>query len=545
MSRTPKVVVAVVVVAGVAWTAASWYTGKRAEDEVRQRVADANTRLQTSFPGMGTKAEIVSYERGVFSSAAQFRVTFLGPAGTDGKPAQEDVLLNEKIYHGPFPFDLLRAGHVAPAMASTTFDVAENDLTKPWFAAAKGSPASGSAVIDYGGNAKGVVVFQPVDSVNVHGVTVKFSGSTLNVAVPANSKGGKVDGGFESLSIKTSDPESPLQVDVGGVTLASDMHEGKSGLQLGTSQLSVRQAVITPKNVPAVTLNGYVQKTAVDEGDTGLSGKVDYQVNMVNVGGKDMAGVQVSLAASNLAPDAVKSLANVYSRMLSRASSQPAGANGTPELPEMSPEDRAQAMSALQAMLASKPSISIDPVLVNNSKGQGRFTLKLDLAQPPASAQSIDQVVAQTIRMLDVKLDVSKALLASLLSQGMQLHGEDAAKADTEAGQQADLAGMMASSSGFAAVNGADIVSSLHYADNTVDLNGKKMPLQEFAGMVFAAALGGPGGPPDEDDDDDDQDSQQAPAPGAMPGMPAMPGGPAVPGLPPGMPKPATPPAGR
>ena len=68
--------VGVVVVLGAVWTGTAWFTGQKAEDFVNQSIATANDSLKTFSDkwGIASKVELVSFERGVFSSTARYRV---------------------------------------------------------------------------------------------------------------------------------------------------------------------------------------------------------------------------------------------------------------------------------------------------------------------------------------------------------------------------------------------------------------------------------------------------------------------------------------
>jgi uncharacterized protein YdgA (DUF945 family) len=252
---------------------------------------------------------------------------------------------------------------------------------------------------------------------------------------------------------------------------------------------------------------------------------------MVNVAGKDIGTAQVSMGAKNLAPEAIKSLASLYGRLWSRAmehAQAEAGGAAVPATPELTPEEHALALSARDALLAGNPNFYIDPILLKTPHGEARFTLNLDLAKPDKADLPLDERIAQTLRKLDARVSVAQPLVADLMADNMQRDGMDAAAANAQAQVLAALIGKAAVSSGYATVQGTDIVSALHFADHTVDLNGNKMPLDQFAGMVLQGVMGMMAqlgtDEPDQDDpdqdqpDDDDPDAQgqdQAPVPGS------------------------------
>jgi uncharacterized protein YdgA (DUF945 family) len=81
------------------------------------------------------------------------------------------------------------------------------------------------------------------------------------------------------------------------------------------------------------------------------------------------------------------------------------------------------------------------------------------------------------------------------MSQAALDPSADPAAAKQQAEQMSEMAGMMAVGSQMAVVEGDNIVASLKYADGQVELNGRKMPLEEFMAMGMGMA-GGMGGMP-------------------------------------------------
>ncbi|AOB29512.1 hypothetical protein AKI39_00705 [Bordetella sp. H567] len=520
-------VVGVVVVVGVAWTAGAWYTGKRVEEITRQQVADGNARLQTLFPGGKVTLALESLDRHVFSTDLVVRVRVQGATGQP--PAREDVIdIASHVGHGPFPLERLKHLRLLPVMAAGDFRLKDNDTVHPWFTLTHGvPPVSGDTVISYTQAVSGTVRAEPV-KVARDDASFDFSGLVMNYSQDAG-KHVQAHGAIDSLAFKMLKGEAPGQVEISGVTLNSDMRPGPADLQVGKTTLGVKRIALSVAGSAPVILTGYNQRTDVTE-DKGLLGMhAAYDIAMVNVGGKDIGTAQVALGAKNLAPEAVKSLASLYGRLWSRAMEQAqasGGAQAVPPQPDLSPEERALALSARDALLAANPNIYIDPILFKTPHGEARFTLNLDLAKPEKADLPIDERIAQTLRKLDAKLSLAQPMVADLLADNMQRDGMDAAAANAQAQVLAAMMGKAAASSGYATVQGTDIVSTLHYAERTVDLNGTKMPLDQFAGMVLQGVMGMMAQPgadePDQDEPDADQPDEnepdapdQAPAPGS------------------------------
>jgi len=145
--------VGVVVVLGAVWTGTAWFTGQKAEDFVKQSIDNANVELKKLSDqwGIASAVELVSFERGVFSSTARYRVKFTTPAA-EGKPAEDrDLVFVEHLSHGPLPLSNLKSGAFMPAMVASDFALEETPTVEEWFASSKGAtPVTGHYSVSYG-----------------------------------------------------------------------------------------------------------------------------------------------------------------------------------------------------------------------------------------------------------------------------------------------------------------------------------------------------------------------------------------------------------
>lgn len=135
----------VVAALDVVWTGMAWYSGHLAEVFFVQSVRNVNERLTERGESWRAidRVELMSYERGVFSSTARYRIRLTDPA-SQGIPGQEwDFFFVSHAQHGPFAlFDLL-AGKVMRVMAASHYPLEDT-------AAANGSlPLSGSYSVTY------------------------------------------------------------------------------------------------------------------------------------------------------------------------------------------------------------------------------------------------------------------------------------------------------------------------------------------------------------------------------------------------------------
>jgi len=291
---------------------------------------------------------------------------------------------------------------------------------------------------------------------------------------------------------------------------------------VGTNQLAVKQIRVVHAADPAIVLNNYTQNAELTEGATGLAVKAVYDVGMLNLGGQDIAGLRVGFGARNLAADAVKTLVELYGNVLTRTMKQKPG-DDPEQAFDLPPEERQKAIVAGKALLAGNPTIFVDPILIHNAKGESRFNVSVDLGDPGSTDQPIDQMVTKLLRKLDAKLVISAPMVNSILAQQMQQQGGlDAATAQKQAEATTQALAQMAVATGYLSKDGDNVVGTLNYADKVVDLNGKKMPLEEFAMMVASMAMGmhPADGMDEEEPEDGDADEGDEPAEQAAPAAP-------------------------
>ncbi len=114
MNKPAVVLLGFVVAVGVVSAGGAWYTGKQLEPVLQTAIQNANKELKTSMAGVdGTMAlELVSLDRGVFSSTAHYRLKAQGAVFGEDNPNPE-LLFVDHIEHGPLPLSRLVHAEVA------------------------------------------------------------------------------------------------------------------------------------------------------------------------------------------------------------------------------------------------------------------------------------------------------------------------------------------------------------------------------------------------------------------------------------------------
>jgi uncharacterized protein YdgA (DUF945 family) len=497
MNKSAGVLLGIVVAIGAISAGGAWITGSKLEGVLTTSIADANKELQAAMVGSNGTAslELVSLERHVFSSTAHYRLK--GEGEMFGETPIE-LQFVDHIEHGPLPFSRLVSLKWLPVMATSHYQLEKTPLTAKWFEAAKDkSPLTGVVNIGYDNATHGTLELQPLEMALDEKSSMQFSGLSIDVSASAHAQMVKADGYMDSMKLVTvSEDQAPVQVELNGLTLASNLtkstygfYSGENVLELasGKSTFGLKQSVLEVKK--------FEMKNRTEESGTSASGRADYKVGEVSVNGKTVGSAAMAMSLKNLDIPSTMSLMQIYQSKLqpyeravaeATAAGQPA-----PEL-KLTEGEEALLKSSLEKILAAGPQVALENLSFNTANGESRANLVLDLTKPSQIDLPIDQLVRQLIALLDFNLQVSKPMLVDVLTVQSQLDGQTDAKliAD-QATATADMFSSMAVGSQLAKLDGNNIVTKLHYANNQVEFNGQEMTVEEFAGFVMSKLGGG------------------------------------------------------
>ena len=110
MKKSAGIVVGAVVAVAAIGVGGAWYTGNQLPSVLDESIKQANADMAKTLPALGLDAsiELLSLDRQFFSSNARYRITFNG--SLDGEaPQQFELVINDRIEHGPFPLSRLKA----------------------------------------------------------------------------------------------------------------------------------------------------------------------------------------------------------------------------------------------------------------------------------------------------------------------------------------------------------------------------------------------------------------------------------------------------
>ena len=498
MNKSAGVLLGIVVVIGAISAGGAWYTGTKLEGVLNSSIADANKELQAALVGSNGTAslELVSLERNVFSSTAHYRLK--GEGEMFGE-APVELLFVDRIEHGPLPFSRLVSLKWLPVMATSHYELEKTPLTEKWFAAAKDkSPLTGVVNIGYDKATNGTLNLLPLDVALDDKSHLKFSGLNMDVAASAQAQKVKADGYMDSLTLSTvAEDQTPVKVEMNGLTFASNLTKSTYGYYTGENTVELTDSKTTFGAKQSILgVKKFEMKNKTEESGTSASGRADYKVGEVSLNGKTIGSAQMAMSLKNLDIPATMSLMQIYQSKLQpyeKAAAEAAAAGEpAPEL-VLTPAEEAQVKTGLEKLLAAGPQVALENLSLNTANGESRANLVLDLTKPQSMDLPADQLTRQLIALLDVNVQVSKPMLVDLFTVQSQIDGQTDAKliAD-QATATADMFSSMAVGSQFAKLDGNNIVSKLHYANNQVEFNGQKMTVEEFIGFLMSK-VGGPG----------------------------------------------------
>lgn len=496
MSKTAGIVAGVIVLAGALASAGAWYTGTRLEGVLRDSIDNANQQFKGAL-GRDSRMtlELVSLDRGTFSSVAHYSLKVHDENLSAGNQDVEFLFIDH-IEHGPIPFSRLKTLNLVPVMALSQFELEKNPTTEKWFAVTKGvAPLHGTISVGYDRAVAGTLQLTPLD-IKDGGDIVSFSGLTVDFEGTAEAEKIKAVGNLDNLQLDLASEDQPLKIELKGLGFDTGGTKGKSGFYLGHTNVKFDNLAVDVAGNPPIVLKSFANTNLMQEEGGNLAGQINYDLGMINFNGNDVGSASMAWKFNNFDVTATQALYQLYQTRIMPQQQAAALADRPFEL-KLSQADQEWANAELQKLLAGKPHIELSKLGLKTTNGESHMSLAVDLADPgKLDQQGSADLGKNAISQLDARLSLSKAMMKDLsILQARITYGDqlDAKMMDEQGNAAADMVAGMATALQIAKVEGDNVVSSLHYAANTVDFNGQKMPLQQFIDMITSQVgqLGG------------------------------------------------------
>lgn len=481
--------IGVIVALGALSTAGAWYTGQQLPEVLDTSIKKANEDMAKTLPAVGFSAtvELLSLQQQLFSSDARYRIKLVG--SLDGEaPANFEWTVTDHIEHGPFPLSRLKALKLLPVMATSNYALERSPELEKWFAASQdGAPLQGQVSLGYDRSMQGDMRLQPLQMDLDEQTRIDFSGLNIDFDTTADAEQIAASGVMDSfkVSAKLASDES-MRLEFKGMNLSSNTRKGVSDFYLGQNEVRLQQIELQVGENAPILFKDFVQRDETSEANQQLSARYSYDIGMISYQGTDIGSSQMHWTVKNLDAAALQSMVELYGTLLKDGKVD--SESGMPQLTDAQTE---QFKADLEKLLAGKPGLALEKLAFKTANGESSFSFGLDLDKPASFDLPAPELVKQLIAQLDAKLRVSKAMITDVIGVQATLAGET----DKEAiAQQAAMVGEMASgmavASELAVLQGEDISSSLHYANDQVTFNGKQMTVEQFVALAMSSGGG-------------------------------------------------------
>lgn len=463
-----------VVALGAIWTGTAWYTGKQLEAGLGPLAEATNLRAQQIGLKMDTPLsfELMSFERGVFTSQARYRVLAESPR-KNGPPVKRDVQFVARIDHGPFPLSRLSQGHFLPAMVATRVQLVQTPSTDAWFAAAKGAaPVVAEAVASYSRNVSGTLDVAPA-TYSEGGTTLSFSGLKGRASVAPDGKHTTFSLAADHLdSTESFDRDgSPhtRRLSLQGLALSHDSTRATDGAITSGTQAGVKQWTVEIDDVP-VALRDLALSADAAGNESAMSGKLAVQLAGIDVRGKPVASVRLAANAVNLDLESFRAFREVVDQTAGHASTA----------------DKLEAGTHVIKFLLARPGFSIEPLQVDTASGPATLRLDIALDAPSLWNRAPAALIKEAVKKLDFRVSVPTASLVDLMAvRGLGAGLPEAAARDA-ARQQADALRDRFVQRQWGRLEDGKLVANLNYQGGQVDFNGERMSVEALLARLMA-----------------------------------------------------------
>ncbi|ATZ94488.1 YdgA family protein [Dickeya fangzhongdai] len=509
MAKKTVVAAGIVIALAAAWGGASWFTGKQIEQHIGEVTDNLNNGLKNAYPQAGIKVTFRDYQRGIFTSQVALVVQ---SDGSDARQhllaANEEVVFNTTVFHGPFPLTASQFS-LKPAMAAVHGELANTDSVKALFELTKNKPfITADSRIDYSGDTHSAVTLEALD-VQSPEMKANFSGTTLLVDLAGDLRAGKVMGNVANLTMEKPNLQGQNEkLTLQDLALNSDTRKGKFDLEVGDVKLTLKKLALDVQGGDSLALNDFALVNHTTEDDANLAGQMTLTLGSALFRDQNLGSLNMNVNFSGLDGKGTRQFMTEYQKNLQSL---------LQNIDQVTPEIYDQQLAALvlhnlPQLLKGNPSVKVAPFSWKSAKGESTFTLALDLtdplqksAAPTANLSDEEAIIRQSVKNLDARLNVPLDMITELMVQTAPKASSDDERKQLEqmARQQTQLMANIGQMSQVTVTKDNAITSSLQYSDGTVTFNGRKIPLAEFIAPFITL--------PSENVPEEGDDSQAAP----------------------------------
>ncbi len=442
MSKKIFTLIAVVVALLLAYVATAWYCGKSYETQSQQDIQKLNQLLQQTLSQSNWPTDVqfrvsqLDLKRGIFSSKAHYQLSLVGQA--------ESIPVVAHIQHGPFI-------GLHPARYQATYELENVPQTNLLFKLTEGKSPLTVSVRESFTRAVALKASMPPINFSQNGAQTVFSGLTMEADSDHDFSFFKGDLKMDNLSLL----QGFNKFDV--VKVRSDFDLKSNGSYFIGK---------TDAKIDSITYGGLLDVLLKDitlESDSKDVGKLNaselvFDIAQINVGKQDFGSVKLGTKIDNFDMLA-------YQKLLENI--------------QQNNQDKIEA--PLQALLATKPVLTVAPVEWKTGAGVSSSSLAIHFKAAPADQKPLQQSDWQDwIEKSAFKADLSKAMLVDTAAKAMQISGMDAATAAEQARALIEDGMERWLANGLIKDAGKNYSSDIRFENGMFNVNGKAMTPAEF-----------------------------------------------------------------
>ena len=360
--------------------------------------------------------------------------------------------------------------------ASIHTTLAPTAFTEALFKATGGqSLIEGHTQLSVKGVAKLDWVIRPVDHTQ-DTVRSRFAGATLVAELGPSFHHTKGELKVKALNIT----DGKITLDIKASRLHTDTHPGQSGLGIGISGADIGELTLTSLNFPTVTAKQVNTRLILNEKDNLLSGQSHYDIERLTIDKKDWGTLQLTASYDKLNSNTVKSLADLYSSILTRS------LNSEPDADLMTAADLKQFWGHLQTLVKNSPTLRLDPLIWQTANGQSSITLSTVLAPVELRNGGLG-LNGNPIQAIEATFALSRAMAVGVLTTGLEANGVNPTQAKSTAEKDIAAALEVATKLKLGALKGDRFIAQLSFKDDVFKVNGQAVSAEAL--LTLAASL--------------------------------------------------------
>ena len=450
----------------------SWYIGGRVQAEAHTVIDSLNTYIAKNWSDQ-VRVTLRSYQRGVFTSEASYLLTF--PASKTATLSPEVLVVN-RITHDALSLEQIAQGKFEWLSASIHTTLAPTAFTEALFKATGGrSLIDGHTQLSVKGVAKLDWVIRPVDHTQ-DTVRSRFAGATLIAEFGPTFHHTKGELKVKALNIT----DGKVTLDIKASRLHTDTHPGQSGLSIGISGADIGELTLTSLNFPTVTAKQINTRLILNEKDNLLTGQSHYDIERLTIDKKDWGTRQLTASYDKLNGNAVKSLGDLYTTILTRL------LNSEPEADLTTAADLKQFWGHVQTLVKNSPTVRLDPLIWQTANGQSSITLSTVLAPVDLRSGGLG-LNGNPLQTIDATIAISRAMAVGVRTTALEANGVKPAQAKSTAEKDIASALDVAAKLKLGALKGDRFVAQLSFKDNVVKVNGQVISAETL--LTLASSL--------------------------------------------------------